>query len=39
LPSTTSEYEVLADELSNQVKAGLAGPIQALYPELSGAPA
>jgi NAD(P)-dependent dehydrogenase (short-subunit alcohol dehydrogenase family) len=35
----TDEYEVLADELTHQVKAGLAAPIQALYPELSGAPA
>ncbi|WP_447587431.1 SDR family oxidoreductase [Microbacterium lacticum] len=28
-------YEILADELSAQVKAGLAGPIEALYPELA----
>ncbi|BBH17753.1 short-chain dehydrogenase [Nocardioides baekrokdamisoli] len=27
-------YEVLADELSGQVKAGLAGPIEGLYPQL-----
>jgi len=27
-------YEVLADEISTQVKAGLAGPITALYPQL-----
>lgn len=27
-------YEILADELSAQVKAGLAGPIEALYPQL-----
>lgn len=28
------EYEIVADELSRQVKAGLAAPIQALYPDL-----
>ena len=28
-------YEILADELSAQVKAGLAGPVEALYPQLS----
>ncbi|KZX22560.1 SDR family oxidoreductase [Rathayibacter tanaceti] len=28
------EYEIVADELSRQVKAGLAAPIEALYPEL-----
>jgi NAD(P)-dependent dehydrogenase (short-subunit alcohol dehydrogenase family) len=28
------DYEVLADDLSRQVKAGLAGPIEALYPQL-----
>lgn len=28
-------YEVLADEISAQVKAGLAGPIEGLYPELA----
>ncbi|KQQ08752.1 SDR family oxidoreductase [Rathayibacter sp. Leaf296] len=28
------EYEIVADELSRQVKAGLAAPIQVLYPEL-----
>lgn len=28
-------YEILADELSGQVKAGLAGPIEALYPQLA----
>lgn len=27
-------YEVLADDLSVQVKGGLAGPIEALYPQL-----
>ncbi|MDW5329928.1 SDR family oxidoreductase [Plantactinospora sp. KLBMP9567] len=30
-------YEILADELSGQVKAGLAAPIEALYPQLAGA--
>jgi NAD(P)-dependent dehydrogenase (short-subunit alcohol dehydrogenase family) len=29
------EHEVLADELSKQVKQGLAGPIGALYPQFS----
>jgi NAD(P)-dependent dehydrogenase (short-subunit alcohol dehydrogenase family) len=29
-------YEILADELSGRVKAGLAGPIEALYPQLAG---
>lgn len=28
-------YEVLADELSRQVKAGLAAPVEALYPQLA----
>jgi NAD(P)-dependent dehydrogenase (short-subunit alcohol dehydrogenase family) len=28
-------YEILADELSAQVKAGLAGPIEGLYPQLA----
>lgn len=28
-------YEILADELSSHVKAGLAGPIEALYPQLA----
>jgi NAD(P)-dependent dehydrogenase (short-subunit alcohol dehydrogenase family) len=28
------EFEILADDLSRQVKAGLAGPIETLYPEL-----
>jgi NAD(P)-dependent dehydrogenase (short-subunit alcohol dehydrogenase family) len=28
-------YEILADELSGQVKAGLAGPIEGLYPQLA----
>lgn len=27
-------FEILADEISTQVKAGLAGPIEALYPQL-----
>lgn len=27
-------YEILADELSAQVKAGLAGPVESLYPQL-----
>lgn len=27
-------YEILADDLSAQVKAGMAGPIEALYPQL-----
>jgi NAD(P)-dependent dehydrogenase (short-subunit alcohol dehydrogenase family) len=30
------EHEVIADELSAQVKAGLSGPVEALYPELRG---
>lgn len=30
-------YEILADELSGRVKAGLAAPIEALYPQLAGA--
>ena len=30
------EYEVVADELSAQVKAALSGPVEALYPELQG---
>ncbi|HET6153859.1 MAG TPA: SDR family oxidoreductase [Marmoricola sp.] len=29
------EFEVLADELSHQVKAGLAAPVSALYPQLT----
>ena len=28
------EYEVIADEISAQVKAALSGPVEALYPEL-----
>lgn len=28
-------FEVLADDLSVQVKTGLAGPIEALYPQLA----
>lgn len=28
------EYEVIADELTAQVKAALSGPVEALYPEL-----
>jgi len=28
-------YEILADDLSAQVKAGLAGPVEALYPQLA----
>jgi len=28
------EYEVVADELTAQVKAALSGPVEALYPEL-----
>lgn len=31
------EYEILADEVSRNVKAGLAGPIVGLYPQLGGA--
>ena len=31
------EYEVLADETSVQVKAGLSAPLEALYPELKKA--
>ncbi|WP_328751837.1 SDR family oxidoreductase [Streptomyces sp. NBC_00285] len=30
------EYEVLADELTAQVKAALSGPVEALYPDLHG---
>jgi hypothetical protein len=30
------DYEVLADETSVQLKAGLSAPIEALYPELQG---
>ena len=30
------EYEVLADETSVQLKAGLSAPIEALYPQLQG---
>jgi hypothetical protein len=29
------EYEVLADETSVQLKAGLSAPIEALYPQLA----
>jgi NAD(P)-dependent dehydrogenase (short-subunit alcohol dehydrogenase family) len=29
-------YEVLADDISRQVKAGLAGPVEQLYPQLAG---
>lgn len=29
------EYEVIADELTTMVKAGLSGPIEALYPQLA----
>ncbi len=31
-------YEILADDLSAQVKAGLAGPVEALYPKLARVP-
>lgn len=31
------DYEVIADELSTNVKAGLSGPIEALYPQLVAA--
>lgn len=31
----SGSYEVLADDLSHQVKAGLAGPIEQLYPQLA----
>lgn len=30
------QYEVVADEVSAQVKAALSGPVEALYPELAG---
>lgn len=30
------ELEVLADEVSHQVKAGLSAPIEAMYPQLAG---
>ena len=33
------EHEVLADEVSRQVKAGLSAPIEALYPQLAAQPA
>ena len=33
------EYEVIADEISAQVKAALSGPVEALYPELRRASA
>ncbi|GAA3431352.1 SDR family NAD(P)-dependent oxidoreductase [Kutzneria kofuensis] len=33
----TGELEILADEISRQVKAGLAGPIEGLYPQLDRA--
>jgi hypothetical protein len=29
-------YEVVADELTVQVKAALSGPVEELYPELQG---
>jgi NAD(P)-dependent dehydrogenase (short-subunit alcohol dehydrogenase family) len=32
----TGAYEVLADDVSRQVKAGLAGDLAALYPQLAG---
>lgn len=31
-------YEILADELSAQIKAGLAGPVESLYPQLGRVP-
>jgi NAD(P)-dependent dehydrogenase (short-subunit alcohol dehydrogenase family) len=31
----SGSYEILADDLSGQVKAGLAAPIEALYPQLT----
>jgi len=31
------EYEVIADELTAQVKVALSGPVEALYPELRDA--
>ena len=31
------EFEILADDLIRQVKAGLAGPVAGLYPQLGGA--
>jgi NAD(P)-dependent dehydrogenase (short-subunit alcohol dehydrogenase family) len=31
----SGSYEILADDVSGQVKAGLAAPIEALYPQLS----
>ncbi|WP_205471104.1 SDR family oxidoreductase [Nocardioides sp. SYSU D00038] len=31
------EHEILADDVSRQVKQGLAGPLEALYPQLAGA--
>lgn len=33
----SGEYEVLADDISLQVKAALSGPVEALYPELQRA--
>jgi NAD(P)-dependent dehydrogenase (short-subunit alcohol dehydrogenase family) len=32
-------FEVLADDVSHQVKAGLAAPIEAMYPQLAAQPA
>lgn len=31
-------YEILADDLSSQVKSGLAGPLEVLYPQLGQVP-
>jgi len=31
------EYEVLADEISVQLKAGLSAPLEAVYPQLQPA--
>ena len=33
------EYEILADELSGRVKAGLAAPVETRYPQLRRQPA
>jgi NAD(P)-dependent dehydrogenase (short-subunit alcohol dehydrogenase family) len=30
------DFEILADDVSRQVKAGLGGPLEALYPQLAG---
>lgn len=34
----SNEYEILADDLSRQVRAGIGGPLDALYPALARTP-